>query len=127
MVLYCNDSIRVLASSDDTDGQSDFQTISDTSSETLGEESSEIREETSEELSETEESSQPLRGREEINSQGILSTSEVGNSGKETSSVLEYVEHIDRTQNSFLGLFVATLVVIGIGLIIRFIWGLLNK
>lgn len=127
MVLYCDDSIRVLASFDDFDGQSDFQTIPDTSSETLGEKSSEIREETSEELSETEDTSQSLRGGEEVDSQTILSTSEVGNSGEETSSVLEYVEHIDRTQNSFLGLFVATLVVIGIGLIIRFIWGLLNK
>lgn len=127
MVLYCDDSIRVLASFDDFDGQSDFQTVPDTSSETLGEKSSEIREETSEELSETEDTSQSLRGGEEVDSQTILSTSEVGNSGEETSSVLEYVEHIDRTQNSFLGLFVATLVVIGIGLIIRFIWGLLNK
>lgn len=127
MVLYCDDSIRVLASSDGSDGQSDFQTISYSSSEVMGEKSSEIREEASEELSETENASQPLHDREEINSQGILSTSEVGNSGKETSSVLEYVEHIDRTQNSFLGLFVATLVVIGIGLIIRFVWGLLNK
>lgn len=127
MVLYCDDSIRVLASSDDSDGQSDFQTVSDSSSETLGEKSSEIRKETSEELSETEVTSQSLRGGEEVDSQTILSTSEIGESGKETSSVLEYVEHIDRTQNSFLGLFVATLVVIGIGLIIRFIWGLLNK
>lgn len=127
MVLYCDDNIRVLASSDDIDGQSGFQTISDTSSEALGEKSSEIREETSEELSETEDTSQSLCGGKEINSQTVLSTSEVGDTGKEASSILEYVEHIDRTQNSFLGLFVATLVVIGIGLIIRFIWGLLNK
>lgn len=127
MVLYCDDNIRVLASSDDIDGQSGFQTISDTSSEALGEKSSEIREEASEELSETEDTSQSLLGGKEINSQTVLSTSEVGDTGKEASSILEYVEHIDRTQNSFLGLFVATLVVIGIGLIIRFIWGLLNK
>ena len=84
----------------DTSGESDIQTMADPEEET----SDSSREE---EVQESEPES-------ETESAVVVNDSDTLN-------------HIDNTLNSFLGLFVATLVVLGIGLIIRFIWKLLNK
>lgn len=127
MVLYSNNSLRVFASSDDSFQQSDIQTISDSSEETLVIESSEVGKETSEELFTSEIYFESLRSGSEIDSQTMENSSQVGSRGEETSAITEYVKHIDSTQNSFLGLFVAVLIVVGIGLVVRFIWQLLNK
>ena len=39
----------------------------------------------------------------------------------------ERLEHIDSTINNIYGLVIVALVLVGCGLIIRYIWGLLNK
>lgn len=127
MVLYRDNSIRVLVSADDAFRESDFQAISDSSEETLVNESEQASEEVSEELESSELSSSESGVREEIDSEGIEGSSESEDSGMETSQTVELLTHIDKTSNSFLGLFVICLVLFGIGLIIRFIWGLLNK
>lgn len=127
MVLYSNNSLRVFASSDDSIQQSDIQTVSDSSEETMVIESSEVGKETSEELFSSEIYFESVRSGSENDSQTMENTSQVGSRGEETSAITEYVKHIDSTQNSFLGLFVAVLIVVGIGLVVRFIWQLLNK
>lgn len=65
----------------------------------------------------------------EIDSQTESGDREEASGDTETSIVYDSdtLTHIDNTLNSFLGLFVATLVVVGIGLILKYIWGLLNK
>lgn len=127
MVLYSDNSIRVLVSVDDAFRESDIQTVSDSSEETLVEEPEQTSEETSEELVSSEETSESYGDGRSNSSEGFEENSETGSSGNETSQTVELLTHIDKTSNSFLGLFVICLVLLGIGLIIRFIWGLLNK
>lgn len=74
------------------------------------------------------------REEEEEESSEIDSQTESGDrketSGDTEASIVydsDTLSHIDNTLNSFLGLFVATLIVVGIGLILKYIWGLLNK
>lgn len=127
MVLYRDNSIRVLVSADDAFRESDFQAISNSSEKTLVEESEQTSEETSGELESSEETSESYGDGRSNSSEGFEENSEVGSSGNETSETVELLTRIDKTSNSFLGLFVICLVLLGIGLIIRFIWGLLNK
>lgn len=127
MVLYSDNSMRVLVSADDAFRESDIQTISDSSEEVMVEESASSSEETSSELESSEETSQSYGDGRSDSSEGFAEDSEVGSSGNETAETVELLTHIDKTSNSFLGLFVICLVLLGIGLIIRFIWGLLNK
>lgn len=47
-----------------------------------------------------------------------------------TTEVVDYsdrFEHIDTTLNNLYGLAITTLVLVGCGLVLKFIWGLLNK
>lgn len=127
MVLYSDNSLRVLVSADDSFRESDIQTVSDSSEKTLVQESSETREETQSEYRSADVYSSESGVREETSSEINSESSQTEDSGTETSETVELLTHIDKTSNSFLGLFVICLVLLGIGLIIRFIWGLLNK
>ena len=47
-----------------------------------------------------------------------------------SAEVVDYsdrFEHIDNTLNNLYGLAIVTLVLVGCGLVLKFIWGLLNK
>ena len=112
--LYNNSDLYWSISSNDSSGEGDFQTVSDSSEEVSFISGDSEEEEVTEEVSENEEELQS-----ESESESQVSYIVIDNS--------DTISHIDSTLNSFLGLFVATLVVIGIGLIIRFIWKLLNK
>lgn len=127
MVLYSDYSLRVLVSADDSFRESDIQTVSDSSEEVMVDESASPSEETSNELESSEKAFESDGIRHSDTSEGLEETSETGESGAESSQTVELLTHIDKTSNCFLGLFVICLVLFGIGLIIRFIWGLLNK
>lgn len=127
MVLYSDNSVSVVIPDDDSSGKSDFQTVPDNSSETLVNESEQTSGETPEELVFTEEDSESTRDRRESSSKELEETSEVRDSGTEVETDSSLLVHIDTTLNNLYGLVVVALVLVGIGLVLRFLWGLLNK
>lgn len=127
MELYSDNSISVVIPDDDSSGKSDFQTVSGGSSETLVDESEQTSEETSEELVSSEETSESYGEWRSDTSETFEQNSEIGSSGNETSETVELLTHIDTSVNNLYGLVVVALVLVGIGLVLRFIWGLLNK
>lgn len=67
---------------------------------------------------------------EESSEETSETNSEESRTTEQSSEVVvenETLIHIDKSLNSFLGLFVIVLVLVGCGLILKFIWGLLNK
>lgn len=104
--LYNNNSIDIEFSSDYFIREGNISPVSSSSEEVVQSSSEEITEEGREEEEERVETSSEYQ-------QEVVVPTEL--------------THIDKTLNSFFGLFVAVLVLVGIGLVIRFIWRLLDK
>ena len=126
-LLYSDNILSVSVPSDVPAGESNFQTISDSPKEAMAIESESPSEETTEELVSSEETSQAYGSGREVDSQTMETSQEVGSSGTETQVDSQLLTSINTNLNNIYGLIIVSLVLVGCGLVLKFIWGLLNK